>query len=191
MTSAIELSGAPSMAPILWITGLAGSGKSTLARAFVAAQRDGRPTLLLDGDALRDALEGQHAPVDHGAPARRARAWRIARLARLAAEQGVPVVVATISLLHEVQDWNRAGQPPYAEVLLRADLAALAQRKPAVYGVGAAETARDIVGIDIAAQYPQRPELVVEQTFDPTTLPALVEQLQQLWRLLERNGGLT
>jgi adenylylsulfate kinase len=188
MTSAFELSGAPSMAPILWITGLAGAGKSTLARAFVAAQR-GRTPLLLDGDALRDALEGQDGPVDHGAETRRARAWRIARLARLAAEQGVPVVVATISLLHEVQDWNRTGRPPYAEVLLQADLAALALRKPAVYGVDA--TARDIVGIDIAAQYPQRPELVVEQTFDPTALPAQVAQLQQLWCLLERKGAAT
>lgn len=189
MISATECAGALPAAPILWITGLAGAGKSTLARAFVAARGEGRPVLLLDGDSLRDALEGADAPVDHGACARRARAWRIARLARLAAEQGVPVVVATISLLHEVQDWNRAGRPPYAEVLLRADLAALAQRKPAVYGVGATQVPRDIVGIDIAPQYPRRPELVVEQAFDPAALPDLVAQLQQLWRRLERSEG--
>lgn len=191
MISATECAGAPPAAPILWITGLAGAGKSTLARAFVAARGEGRPVLLLDGDGLRDALEGADAPVDHGASARRARAWRIARLARLAADQGVPVVVATISLLHEVQDWNRSGRPPYAEVLLRADLAALAQRKPTVYGVGAAQAPRDIVGIDIAPQYPRRPELVVEQTFDAAALPDLVAQLQQLWRRLERSGGPT
>jgi adenylylsulfate kinase len=172
-------------APILWITGLSGTGKSTLARAFTQAlRRVGPPPLLLDGDSLRNALEGDvvdKGAVDHGPAARRQRAWRIARLARLAAEQGVPVVVATISLFHEVQAFNRSGAVPYAEVLLRADIDMLAARHPKLYGEPGQSPPRDVVGIDIVPEYPRQPELVITQGFDRASMAGHVAQLKRLW----------
>ena len=170
-------------APILWITGLSGSGKSTLATAVVQALRARRATpLLLDGDAVREAFEPEQSNVDHGAAQRLKRAWRLARLARFAASQGVPVVVATISLVHSVQAWNRSGSAPYAEVLLSADIQVLRLRNPALYGDDMRHPPRHVVGLDIKAQYPLEPELIIEQCFDRQYLHEQVQQTLALWR---------
>lgn len=170
-------------APIFWFTGLSGVGKSTLARAFVACLREqGLTPLLLDGDALRDALE----PVDdrrcHDQDARERRAWRIARLARLAAEQGVPVVVATISLFHSVQRWSRNSAVPYAEVWLRADMKILRERKPELYGSIGHPGLTDVVGRDLVAEFPLQAEMVIDQTFERKGLDLQLISLMTLWQ---------
>lgn len=167
--------------PILWITGLSGSGKSTLARAVVdTLHLEGLRPLLLDGDGLRDALEGAGAEHDHSPAMRKLRAWRLARLARLAASQGIPVVVATISLLHEVQAWNRAGSVPYAEVVLHAELGLLRERKPSLYS-GAHP---HVVGLDIAPEYPRQPEVLIQQAFEPAALDLHKNIALGIWRRL-------
>lgn len=99
---------------VIWITGLSGSGKTTLAKALIPHLS--APAVLLDGDELRSALGMAEAGYDR--PSRQRLALSYARLARLLAEQGLTVVVATISLFHAVHDWNRANQPGYLEVWL-------------------------------------------------------------------------
>jgi adenylylsulfate kinase len=173
--------------PVLWITGLAGSGKSTLARAVVAQLRcAGHVPLLLDGDQVREALEHGAREVSHEPQQRQARAWRLARLAALAAQQGVPVVVATVSLQHEVQRWNRAHNARFAEVVLSAPLAALAVHRPDLYGSGGGGPAANVVGLDIPAEFPVAPELSLQQDYTPDSLASAVQRCVELWDRLLR-----
>ena len=171
-------------APVLWITGLASSGKSTLAaRVLTELRSQGLRPLLLDGDAVRHALDHEQEER-HDVSERKRRAWRIARLARLVSEQGIPVVVATISLFHEVQSWTRAACPRYAEVVLVADLANLHARKPDVYGRAVSDQPVHVVGRDIAAEFPKAPELLIRQTFDHQSLDRHCAQVMVLWESL-------
>lgn len=172
-------------APILWITGLSGAGKSTLALGLAQAlRRQGQRPLLLDGDGVRTVLENAANDVDHSSPLRLQRAWRLARLARLAALQGVPVIVATISLIHAVQAWSRGGPVPYAEVLMMANMEQLRTQKPALYGTRNAAAVANVVGLDILAEYPTTPELVLQQRFDANDLPTHLDLALKLWASL-------
>jgi len=76
------------MPQIVWFTGNTGSGKTTAARRL--AQRTN--SILLDGDALREIWPG----LGLDEMSRRTQNLRAARLARMLADQGRDVVVATI-----------------------------------------------------------------------------------------------
>ena len=103
----------PPQGRVVWITGLSGAGKTTLARAL---QRALPGSLLLDGDELREALGASGHGFD--AESRRRLALTYARLAGRLARQGATVIVATISLFHDLHAWNRANLPGYVEIFL-------------------------------------------------------------------------
>jgi adenylylsulfate kinase-like enzyme/phosphohistidine swiveling domain-containing protein len=146
---------------VFWITGLSGAGKSTVGeRLWQRLRNVGRPAILLDGDKLRYAIAED---LSHPIEDRRRSAMRNGRLCRLLAEQGMDVVCATISMFHEVQRWNRTHIPGYCEIYLRVPIAEVERRDPkGIYARARNGTAANVVGIDIAAEEPEAPDLVVE-----------------------------
>ena len=142
--------------PLIWITGLPGVGKTCAAEAVVARLRgDGEACLLLDGDRLRQALAPLAGGYDEHSRRRLAHAY--ANLAGVVAEQGTTVVVATVSLFAEVHARNRCAFARYLEVLLVCDEAERERRRPRA-ALGAAPQ----VGRDLAAEWPDAPELILD-----------------------------
>ena len=146
---------------VFWITGLSGAGKTTLGQELCSRLRaTGRPVTFLDGDAMRAAIAED---LDHSAGDRRRSAMRNARLCRLLAEQGANVVCATISLFHEVQRWNRENIPGYREIYLRVPLDELRRRdSKGLYARAQSGDARDVVGLDVQAEAPEAPDLILD-----------------------------
>ena len=88
---------------VFWITGYPGAGKSTIASVVVAhIKRRHITPILLDGDAVRAAL---HQDLGYTPQDRLENAWRIARLAAFLSNQGLPVVVPTVSMYDAVREW--------------------------------------------------------------------------------------
>ena len=88
---------------------------------------------------------------------------RNARLCRLLAEQGTDVVCATISLFHDVQRWNRENIPGYREIYLRVPIDELRRRdSKGIYARSQRGDARDVVGIDVPAEAPEAPDLMLD-----------------------------
>ena len=146
---------------MFWITGLSGSGKSSVGSELWRRLRaSGRPVIFLDGDELRAAIAED---LGHSAANRRQSAMRNARLCRLLAAQGADVVCATISLFHEVQRWNRENISGYREIYLRVPLDELRRRdSKGIYAAGQRGDAQDIVGLDVPAEFPEAPDLVLD-----------------------------
>lgn len=113
----------PPESPLLWITGLPGSGKSTLANQVVEVIRlSGRQCVLLDGDTLRSILGRTNPDLDYSMQSRKEIAMVYSKIGALLNTQGLTVVIATVSLFWEVQEFNRQNLPNYCEVFLDVDL---------------------------------------------------------------------
>jgi adenylylsulfate kinase-like enzyme len=160
--------------PVIWITGLPGAGKSSTAAAVVERlRRDGDACVQLDGDQLRLAL----APLAGGydIDSRRRLAHAYGALAALLDAQGLTVVVATVSLFHEIHAANRARFAEYLEVLLVCDEAMRARRR---------SQEGPQVGIDIAAELPVAPDLALRSDALPPA--AIARAILTQWR--DRHG---
>jgi adenylylsulfate kinase-like enzyme/phosphohistidine swiveling domain-containing protein len=173
---------APQQGRVYWITGLSGSGKTTVgAELWRRLRASGRAAIFLDGDALRGVIAED---LGHTAANRRRSAMRNARLCRLLAEQGTDVVCATISLLHEVQRWNRSHIPGYREIYLKVPLAELKRRD--FKGVYKERETPNVVGLDIPAEIPELPDLVLEN-YGTLATAAAVERIWE--QCVQRPAG--
>lgn len=145
---------------VYWITGLSGAGKTTVAGELWRRLRAaGRSAVLLDGDALRSVIADD---LGHTLGNRHQSAMRNARLCALLASQGEDVVCATISLFHDVQRWNRENIPGYCEIFLKVPMDELRKRDfKGVYTVARGDSS-NVVGVDLPAEVPESPDLVIE-----------------------------
>ena len=79
------------------------------------------------------------------------------------ASQGTDVVCPTISLFHEVHDWNRRNIPGYCEIYLRVPMEELRRRDAkGIYAAADRGELRDVVGLDMPAEVPEAPNLLLD-----------------------------
>jgi len=147
---------------VFWVTGLSGAGKTAVSTRLAARLAEaGHKPLLLDGDVLRAIFGGTHG---HDPEDRRRLSFSYARLCRELARQGATVICATISMVEAVREWNRANIPAYVEIYLRASLDLLAaQDDKGLYKRALAGEIGNVVGVDIPAEEPRRPDLVFDR----------------------------
>lgn len=145
------------MATVFWFTGLAGAGKSTLATLFYQELNSYHPTLLLDGDTLREVLGAQHA---YSIEERRSLAFQYARLCQMLVKQNVHVIFATISMFDEVRAWNRKSIENYCEIYVRAPMSVLKQRnQKELYSN---KSPNEVIGLDLCFEEPKNPDLILD-----------------------------
>jgi cytidine diphosphoramidate kinase len=150
---------------VIWITGLSGAGKSTLAEKLTQRlTTGGTSTVRLDGDELREVFGIASGKCEsYSREERLALAMRYSHLCRILAQQGITVVIATISLFREVHSWNRLNLPGYFEVYLKVPIEELRRRDPkCIYRRFDAGELNNVAGLDLPIDEPEAADHVVE-----------------------------
>lgn len=156
------------MSKVFWVTGLPGSGKTTFACALKQALAPDN-AILLDGDTLRKILNN----FSYEPEARKELALQYSKLAQMLAEQGCVVIVATVSLFHEIQAWNRAHIPGYIEIFLNTNPDTLIKRNQKDLYQG---QHTNVVGRDLLPEYPINPDYTLQES-TPDSLQALIAEI--------------
>jgi adenylylsulfate kinase len=152
--------GAESVAPVLWFTGLSGSGKSTIAaRVCEELRRRGTDVEYLDGDALREVFPN----TGFTRAEREEHLRRAGYMASRLAAHGVTVVASFVSPYRESRDFIRRLCPGFIEVFVSTPLEECERRDvKGLYARARRGEIRHFTGIDDPYEQPDHPELTLD-----------------------------
>ncbi|BAQ47501.1 adenylylsulfate kinase [Methylobacterium aquaticum] len=145
---------------IVWMTGLSGAGKSTVAnRVEEKLWRQGRHTMLLDGDNLRFGLNKDLGFTDAD---RVENVRRTAEVAKLMLEAGLIVLCSLISPFRRERALARqlVGPGEFLEVFVDAPIEECRRRDPkGLYARALAGQIPNFTGISSPYEAPEAPDL--------------------------------
>lgn len=144
---------------VYWITGLSGAGKTTLgSKLYEYMKLERKEVVFLDGDILREVFQS----YDYSMEGRKSLAFQYARLCKMLYEQGIDVIICTISMFDEVRLWNRNHIANYVEIYLEVKLEELIKRdQKGLYSRAQKCLEKDVAGMNNAVELPKNPDLVI------------------------------
>lgn len=161
---------------VIWITGLSGAGKSSIAKSLVEEIKQKQSVVLLDGDMVRIAISDPHIGYDK--KSRIENAYRISRLAKMLSDQEIIVVVATMSLFHEIHEWNRKNFSQYLEVYVSVDFNVLKKRDArSIYSKAEAGITSDVVGVHLEFEEPKCPHVIIDNSENKDSFSSFVHTI--------------
>lgn len=145
---------------VIWITGLSGSGKTTIARLVVEALNRMKIKVdHLDGDTIRDLFPETGFEREQV----NAHISRVGLLASRLEKKGVFVVASFLSPYREGREFARSLCENFTEVYLDTPLDVCEKRnKSGLYEKARQGKIKNFVGVDVAYEPSENPELVID-----------------------------
>jgi adenylyl-sulfate kinase len=158
---------------VLWFSGLSGAGKSTIShQAKLLMERQGVPTIILDGDVLRSGL---CSDLGFSRADRSENLRRVSELASLLAKNGQCVICALISPFEKERTRAKdiIGKEYFHNIYIKADVETCIGRDPkGLYKKALAGEIKQFTGISDTFEEPTSPDLVIDtrmQTLEEST----------------------
>lgn len=161
---------------VYWITGLAGSGKTTIGNALYYKMKKQYPIVLLDGDILKNIVGGS-AP-GYAKEERLSRAKRYSLMCKMLSDQGIDVIICTISMFDEVRKWNRDHFVHYIEIFLDVPMEVLKKRNKRGLYLGS-DAQDELPGLHYEAEFPKNPDIVLN-TDGSVSVQQCVRQIRNI-----------
>ena len=144
---------------LFWITGLSGSGKTRIAKKIAGTIRKkyGK-TIILSGDEIRNIFDLKGYSYED----RLKTVLKYCKLAKKITSQNVNVILAVIGMVDILRNWNKKNQKNYVEIYIKSDVKKIIEaKKKKIYH----KKIKKIVGVDIPAEFPKRPNIIVNNNF--------------------------
>ena len=163
---------------VYFFTGLSGAGKTTIGGLFYRHRKAERnDVVLLDGDQLRRL--SFHKKSGYTTEERRRGAYYNFEMCKMLADQGIDVVLCSISMYSDCRAWAREHIEDYKEIYVKAARATLYRRdQKGLYSSGT----KNVVGVDILCEEPEHPDIVIENDGQETP-EEIVDRLEEFFGL--------
>ena len=165
---------------VYFFTGLAGAGKTTIGGLFYRQMKVRRnDVVLLDGDQLRRL--SFHKTSGYTTQERRKGAFYNFEMCKMLADQGIDVVLCSISMYKDCRAWAREHIDNYREIYIKVSRDTLYRRdQKGLYSSGA----KNVVGVDLLCEEPEHPDVVIENDGQETP-EEIVTRLEKKFGLQE------
>ena len=159
---------------VYFFTGLSGAGKTTIGGLFYRRLKARRNDIvLLDGDQLRRLSINKKS--DYSTEKRKQGAFYNFEMCKMLADQGINVVLCSISMYNDCRAWAREYIENYREIYVKASRETLYRRdQKGLYSSGA----KNVVGVDLPCEEPESPDIVIENDGQETP-EEIVERLEK------------
>ena len=163
---------------VYFFTGLAGAGKTTIGGLFYERMKARKSNVVLsDGDRTRAANQYR----DYSYEGRLKGAWGVFEHCKAEADKGNDVVCCSICMYTVIRQWNREHIENYKEIYVKASMETLYKRdQKGLYSSGTP----NVVGVDIPAEEPECPDIVIENDGDETP-EQIVDRLEKFFGLVD------
>ena len=143
---------------VYFFTGLAGAGKTTIGGLFYRRLKGKKNDLvLLDGDQLRRLSFRKTS--GYTTEERRRGAFYNFEMCKMLADQGIDVVLCSISMYNDCRAWAREHIEIYREIYIKVTRETLYRRdQKGLYSSGT----KNVVGVDLLCEEPEYPDVVIQ-----------------------------
>ena len=144
---------------LFWITGLSGSGKTSIAKKIKKEiiKKYG-PTIIVSGDNFRKIFKfNSYTSKD-----REKYLMNYLIFAKFITDQNINLIFNLVGMYDRARKWNRKNIYNYLEIYIKNDIKKIIQfNKKKIYK----KKIKNIVGIDIKAEYPKTPHIIINNNF--------------------------
>ncbi len=159
---------------LFWITGLSGSGKTSLAKKiFKFIKKKYGTTIVISGDDIRKVFEFKK--FDKNSRLKYAKSY--SKFCKLITEQNINIIFSTVSLYNKVRSWNKKNIHNYLEIYIEADIKKLIEKKKKRFY---RTKLVNIVGKNIQAQFPKKPDIKISNTFTKSIDQLNIELIKKI-----------
>ena len=146
---------------VLWITGLPGSGKTSIAKKInYHLKKKNIKYFEISGDEIRKIFSFKK----FDRKSRLEYAQFYSKLCKMLSDEGINIIISTVSLFHQVHRWNKKKINNYKEIYIKSKLDdIISQKKKKLY---LNKKNKNLVSKNIKAEYPINPHIIIENKFD-------------------------
>jgi adenylylsulfate kinase-like enzyme len=145
---------------LFWITGLSGSGKTTLGNKIKKdITKIYGPTLMISGDDIRSLFNLRG--YDYKERLKILKKYN--KFAKYVTNQKINMIFAVVGMVESIRKWNRKYIDNYVEIYIKSELKKIKNlNKKKIYH----KNTNNIIGVDIKAEYPSRPDIKIINSFN-------------------------
>ena len=140
---------------LFWITGLSGTGKSSIGKLVLPnIKKKYGPTILIHGDDFRNIWNLKK----FNKKSRLENCKKYVKFCKYITDQNINIIFTVIGMYQNIRKWNRKNIKNYIEIYI--------ENKNYNLKTNSKELKNNIVGVDIKAELPKKPDIKVLNNFD-------------------------
>ena len=163
---------------LFWVTGLSGSGKTAISKKIKnRIIKLYGPTIEVSGDNFRKVFK----LTKYDQKERIKNLWYYHHFSKLITNQKVNLIFNVIGMIDKARNWNRKNIDNYVEIYVKVDVKRVFnRRKKNLY----LNSTKNIVGIDIKAELPKKPHIILNNNFNRSIKDLSSEAIKKIKKLI-------